>query len=150
VRGAALGTDDAGVLEAARAIRPYLTELVGPAAADRLDRHLADLLTGAPDEPNTIVTLRALLDEHKDTRWFLTEALADAPQYRPPYQQPRYLRPRRGSPSPAGSSSLAGDPAFISAPRYSCPYGDYVVWYEPEVDSPIPDCQTHHVPLTRP
>jgi hypothetical protein len=37
---------DDGVLEAARAIRSCLTNLVGPAEAGVLDRRIADMLTG--------------------------------------------------------------------------------------------------------
>jgi plasmid stabilization system protein ParE len=142
--GGKMETDDDGVVAAARAIRPYLAELVGPTAADSLDRRLADLLNRAPDQPETVTRLRALLEEHKDTTgWFLIEALADAPQYRPPYQQPRYLSRQTG-----GLALPAGDPAPISAARFSCRGGDYV-WYRPEVGAPVPDCPTHHVTLTR-
>jgi hypothetical protein len=139
-----MGTDDDGVLAAARAIRPYLTELVGPDDAAELDRRIAELLNDATDPPGNVGRLRMLLDERSETTgWFLSEVLADAPQYRPPYHQPRYLR-HRGMPSPAGVSTTP-----IPAPRYTCPEGGDYVWYRPEVGTAIPDCPTHHVRLTR-
>lgn len=139
-----MGRDDDGVLAAARAIRPYLTELVGPVIADELDGRIAELLNNAPDSHENVIRLRTLLDERKKTTgWFLSEVLADAPEYRPPYEQPRYLRDR-GTAAPAGDSTAA-----IAAPCYTCPEGGDYVWYRPEVGTAIPDCPTHHVPLTR-
>jgi hypothetical protein len=130
--------DDDAVIEAARAIRPYLDRLAdSPAAARELDYHLAGELNGRPHQPGTVSRLRILLDGQQDTAWFLAEVLADAPNYRPPYHQPRYqLR----SPSPAG------DPGPVDAARYACPRGDYV-WYRPDVGSRVLDCPTHHIQL---
>jgi hypothetical protein len=128
--------DDDGVLEAARAIRPYLSDLVGPAKAGALDRRIADHLAGPAV---SVAELRSLLEEQEDTAWFLSRVLSDRPRYRPPYHQPAATR---------GIVSPAGDPALIEADRYSCPRGDYV-WYRPEVGSPVPDCPTHGLSLTR-
>jgi len=136
-----MGTDGNGVLEAARAIRPYLQRLVGPAAAASLDRRLADQLTGPAEQTQLVSQLRAILAEQEDTGWFLAEVLLDAPHYRPPYQQPRYLT--RGTVSPAGEVGAIG-----GAARYTCPRGDYV-WYRPDVGTPIEECPTHHIPLVR-
>jgi hypothetical protein len=134
-----IGTVDDGVVEAARAIRPYLDDLIGPRAAASLDRQLADQLASPAASAEQVRRLRKLLDAHADTRWFLTEALIDRPHFRPPYQQPHYLR-RTGGP--------LGDPAPVDAPRYACPQGDYV-WYRPDVGSAIPRCPTHHITLAR-
>jgi hypothetical protein len=135
--------EEEGVLAAARAIRPYLGELVGAHASGGLDARLAALLNGTIDT-ETVGELRKLLEQADDTTdWFLSEVLADAPRYRPPYQQPRYLRSR-------GMVSPAGDPTSpISAPRYSCPRGGDYVWYRPDIGTPIPLCPTHQVGLTR-
>jgi len=135
--------DDDAVIEAARAVRPYLDRLVDTPAAADLDRHLADTLNDRPDQTATAGRLRILLEGKEDTAWFLAEVLADAPHYRPPYQQPRYLQRQRGIPAPAG------DPGPVDAPRYTCPHGDYV-WYRPDVGTPIPACPTHHIRLTGP
>src|SRR5664279_767420 len=143
--GGSMGTEDDGVLEAARAIRPYLTDLVvGQDAAGLLDRQIAGHLTGGADRSETVRRLRTLLEEQEDTRWFLTEVLADVPHHRPPYQQPRHRQRQPGMASPAGDTG-----PILHTGIYTCPDGDYV-WYRPEVGTPIPDCPTpHHGPLTR-
>jgi plasmid stabilization system protein ParE len=134
-----MDSDDAGVLEAARAIRPYLGDLIGPAKAEMMDRRIADQLNGPAAETGVAGRLRAVLEEQEDTAWFLSRVLADAPRYRPPYQQSAYQR---------DIASPAGDPGLVEADRYACPRGDYI-WYQPEVGTPIPPCPTHHMPLTR-
>lgn len=128
---------DDGVLEAARAIRPYLRDLVGPAEAGTFDRRIGDLLTGPADRAAT--ALRALLEGHEDTAWFLDRVLADRPLYRPPYQQTIAQR---------DITRPAGDPGGIGADRYICPTGDYV-WYRPDVGTRIPNCPDHGVALVR-
>jgi hypothetical protein len=134
-----MDSDDDGVLEAARAIRPYLDDLVGPGPAKVIDGRIAGELTGGAGRADTARALRALLEEQEDTAWFLSRVLADRPGYRPPYQQPAS---RRGIVSPAG------DPGLVTADRYACPRGDYV-WYRPEVGFPVPRCPTHRLPLVR-
>ena len=136
--------DDDAVIEAARAIRPYLGRLAGsPAAAAELDRHLAAALNDRSGRLVTARRLRILLEDQEDTAWFLAEVLGDAPHYRPPYHQPRYRRRETGIPGPAG------DPGPVDAARYTCPHGDYA-WYRPEAGTPVPACPTHHIRLTGP
>jgi hypothetical protein len=130
---------DEGVIEAARAIRPHLNDLVGPATAEFLDRRIVDQLTGPADRTHIASRLRALLEERQHTAWFLGRVLSDRPLYRPPYHQPTYHR---------DIVSPAGDPGIVVADRYACPQGDYV-WYRPELGTPVPDCPTHHILLTR-
>jgi hypothetical protein len=135
-----MNSDNDGVLEAARAIRPYLKDLVDDAAvAGNLDRRIAEELTGQADQTATADRLRALLEEHEDTTWFMSRVLTDKPRYRQPYHQPTL---RRDIVSPAG------DPGLVEADRYACPVGDYV-WYRPDVGTPIPNCPSHHIPLAR-
>ena len=68
--------DDGGVLEAARAIRPYLDRLVESAdAAAELDRQLAGELGQVSDPPASARRLRILLEQHEDTAWFLNKVL---------------------------------------------------------------------------
>jgi hypothetical protein len=131
--------DDDGVLEAARAIRPYLRDLVGPTKAGVLDRHIADLFTGLANGTTSAAQLRALLDQEEDTAWFLGRVLADKPRYWPPYQQSAHQR---------DMTRVAGDVSQIEADRYACPEGDYV-WYRPDVGTRIRDCPDHHIPLAR-
>jgi hypothetical protein len=131
------GTSDAdrGVLEAARAIRPFLRGLVdSPAVAASLDQRLADELADTTDLPASAGRLRDVLDADEDTRWFLQQVLLDAPRFRPPYVQSQRLRA-------LPPATPAGDPAPVRADRYVCPHGDYT-WYRPDVATPVPGCQT--------
>jgi hypothetical protein len=134
-----MDSDDDGVLEAARAIRPYLGELVGPALASAIDDRIASEFNSPASLAGGVTGLRALLEEHEDTAWFLTRVLADSPLHRPPYlQQVRYR----------SITSPAGDPYLVTADRFVCPRGDYV-WYRPEIGTPVPECPTHYLSLTR-
>jgi hypothetical protein len=134
-----MDSDDDGVLEAARAIRPYLGDLIGPAQASAIDDLIAREFNSPASLAETAGRLRVLLEEHEDTAWFLTRVLADPSLHRPPYvQQVRY----RGIISPAG------DPYLVAADRFACPRGDYA-WYRPEIGTPIPVCPTHHLTLIR-
>ena len=135
-----MNSDNDGVLEAARAIRYYLKDLViDPAKAGTLDRRIADQLTSRADRTATASRLRALLEGQEDTAWFLNRVLTDKPHYRPPYHQPAY---QRDIVSPAGELSQ------VEADRYACPVGDYV-WYRPDIGTPVPECPDHHIPLAR-
>lgn len=129
-----MNSDDEGVLEAARAIRPYLKELVQPAtAAAELDRQLADELGQVTDRSATAGRLRILLQRHEDTAWFLGSVLADAPGHRPPYCQSGYVA--RGGPA-----SPLGDAMPIAADRYNCPDCGNFVWYRPDIGTPVLRC----------
>ena len=71
------------VLEAARAIRPYLEELVGP-EANQVDGRLADILDRASDGDDVASAVAAVLEADEITADFLDEVLADARNYRRP------------------------------------------------------------------
>ncbi|WP_175437706.1 hypothetical protein [Streptomyces sp. WMMB 322] len=130
-----------GVLEAARAIRPYLRQLAGPAAQE-LDRQIADLLTETA-EGNRAGRLRRLLDSNDSTGGFLVAVLHDAPEFRPPYLQPEYQLRTSADTAPPGDAA-----PVLHSGRFTCPNGDYT-WYRPDVGTSVPECPTHHIPLTR-
>lgn len=69
------------VIEAARAIRPYLDRLVDPyhrrlCTVDELDRYLTDALNDQSNRPTTAARLRILLGDQQDTAWFLAQCSA--------------------------------------------------------------------------
>ncbi len=108
--------DDEGVLAAGRVIRPYLRQLVGP-GAEELDRRIAGLLNGNSDPQ--VAAVRSKLEAYETTGDFLTEVLADAPEYRPPELQPRYARQGGGD-----YRAWAGDLApVLHTGRFACPQG---------------------------
>jgi hypothetical protein len=118
-------------MRAACAIRPYLAELVGPAAL-RFDAEIAEILNARGKD--IIASLLELLNGDEATAGFLEEVLMDAPHYRPPQVQPDSLRAYTDLPGDVG--------AVLHSGEYVCPYGDYV-WYRPAVGVPIPECPTH-------
>jgi hypothetical protein len=134
---------DDGVLEAGRAIRPYLVQLVGEKSAPTLDAEISGMLCEAARGIDVGGRLRALLDRRRETELFLEEVLNDAPRFRPPDMQPAFASPTRRA-----FELLAGDVGpILHAGRYACPGGDYV-WYRPSVGAPVPDCPDHG-PLVR-
>lgn len=133
---------DDPVLEAAREIRPFLTDLVGPEAAGPLDNQLAELLEAAQAGQDTVAGLRALLRSDHATSAFLDDVLDDAPEYRP-------TRWQRRAPTRGIFETLPGDVLPMHAGKYGCPTGRDYTWYRPDVGVPIPDCPTHHVVLVK-
>lgn len=131
---------DHGILEAARVIRPNLTELVGP-AAEELDARIAELLAADAAGKDVTVELRSLFANDDATQSFLDAVLGDAPHYRPPSILPSDLRG-------PGFTQLAGDVAAPHANRYVCPLGDYV-WYRLLVGATVPLCGTHQITLVQ-
>lgn len=128
---------DEGVLEAARAVRPYLAEFVGPSVATDVDAELAGLLAAAAGGDDVEDRLRAVLEAREATSVFLERVLEDAPNFRPPQVVSELTR---------RYIDLPGEPPPVPADKFCCPHGDYV-WYRPEVGVPVPHCQTHHCAL---
>lgn len=138
-----MGESETGILEAARAIRFYLPELLGQNSTE-VDVKLARLLAEAERGENVTDALRVLLAKDATTNNFTKRVLEDPPFFRPPRVQ--------SLGAPRGGEQLVGDP-FVQANKYICPEHDYV-WYLPEVGTPIPDCPSHphlllvHVPAS--
>jgi hypothetical protein len=122
---------DEELAEAARAIRPYLGELVGDAAA-RFDSEIADLLEAAGSGHDVMTRLWSLLTSTAATESWTAEVLSD-PLHRPPPLQSAVRR---------GYEPLPGVGAPVPASKYTCPHGDYI-WYRPATGMPVPRCPTH-------
>jgi hypothetical protein len=131
--GEAIVSNDEAVLEAARAIRPYLTELVG-SDANRVDTQIAALLGEAATGRDDIdVSILSLLREDQSTHaWAAAFLQAGLP--------PDVVAIRERS------IGLPGRPEASPAPRYTCPEGDYV-WYRRIVGDRVPSCPTHRITL---
>jgi hypothetical protein len=125
---------DEQVLEAARAIRPFLAELVG-SDADRVDRELAALLARSHDDEDGDVErliLGCLMRSPATHDWaarFLTDQGRDGAGGRQ-----------------RGYSPVGGDGEPVAAPRFACPEGD-TVWYRHSVGQQPPICTTHGLAL---
>lgn len=132
--------DEQGTLAAARAIRPFLPDLIGPDSG-RVDGRLAALLAAARRGENVTMPVRSVLEEHEATADFLDAVLADAPRYLPPDLWPENLSVRdyQGLPSPS--------PGPVDFEVYVCEKGDYT-FYQLAADDKPPLCPTHGTELS--
>jgi hypothetical protein len=122
--------EEVKVVQAARAIRPYLTELIdSEEAAAVLDRRLVELLADAQAGMQVGMDLLLVLGERDATREWVAEYLGDEPL------PERY----RGWGPP-------GDVGAISTRRWVCPHQDYD-WYAPAMDERRRRCPAHGVEL---
>lgn len=121
------------ILKAAKTIRQFLPQLLGE-QAEAVDQELADLIircqAGEPLE-NQITNLLA---SHDATRKWMRDFMANGSP--PPTRGPGYEH-----------NQLPGL-AFVGAPKYVCPHGDYI-WHHIDSSDPIPTCPTHDCPLVR-
>jgi hypothetical protein len=138
-----MASDDT-VLELARAIRPYLGELLeleyDPDAQSRatsIDRDLAQLLDRAQNGEQVD---DLILDRLKDPPAVQSWAAAFLELGCPPDIAPPIDRGERGYSAPPG----AGD--AVRAWRFICPEGD-MVFYRRWVGQVVPSCPTHNIAL---
>ncbi len=120
------------ILEAARAIRPYLPELLTAEQAKAIDHQLTQLLT-QQDQTKVDNLILDILCSQEPTRQWIDEFL----ELKLPPTLEKSYQPIPGNLTPV--SSVA---------KYTCPFGDYV-WYQRQVGEPIPNCPTHEVPLEK-
>jgi hypothetical protein len=125
--------EEEDVRQAARAIRPYLRELLkSDEAASALDRRLAELLAEAQAGRSVKTALLMVLSDEEATRVWTREFLKDKI---PPQVYRAWRRP-------------PGDPIGVPAQRWICPQGDYD-WYPSAKGELPPACPTHHVTLVQ-
>jgi hypothetical protein len=114
------------VLEGARAIRPFLPELIG-AETEQIDQQLADLLGKAKAGEQVDQQILEILKSRPKTKSWMAEFLASE-------------QVSKGYQPPPGKSNA------VSMPRYACPEGDYV-WYQRIAGTLVPSCPTHKCEL---
>lgn len=117
----------APILEAAKSIRQFLPSLLEGQASE-FDQQLSDLLNRHQAGEPLDNQITSLLASNPETRKWMRD----------------FLNTVRGN---NGFNRLPGITS-ISAPRYSCPHGDYI-WHHIDSSDPIPLCPTHHCPLVR-
>jgi hypothetical protein len=121
---------DEDILDAARVIRVYLRKLV-PETADELDRQIAGLLGRGATGDRVAGLVLAVLTSNPATREWVR----------------LFLGPAAALVS-RGFELWPGTGGRVDAPRYDCPQGD-LTWYQPAIDTPVPECPTHGVRLVR-
>ena len=114
------------LLDAARAIRPYLPSLLDESAAAEVDSSLAALLASGGTEDAVL----AELEGHEATAEWTAAFLEHGA---PP--ELAVVRER-------DFTELAGHGEPVRAPKYICPEGDFV-WYRHAVGQQPPRCPTH-------
>ena len=129
----AAGSDDTVILDAARAIRPYLADLVGLEEAESVDAELAELLAQAVAGRNVDDAILGALSADAVLRDWTAAFL----QTRRPPVADRGVR---------SYEPLAGAAPPTHPTVFACPYGDYV-WYERSPRALIPACPTHRCVL---
>jgi hypothetical protein len=120
---------DEDVLEAARAIRPYLPDLA-PDVGEQLDGDLAALLSAAADGDDVRLDVARLLRSEPATREWTQEFL----RLRQPPEVVKAFEPAPGHGAP------------VPALKFVCPLGDYVR-YAAGVGERIESCPSHRLPL---
>lgn len=135
--GALVGDEEEPILEAARAIRAYLPDLLGDAALE-VDRSIADLFSAGAGGAQITQGLARVLTEHTETREWTAQLLSNG----------KLLPPEISVLIDRGAAPPPGDPGVVSAVRYVCPQGDYVR-YRTSVSEQVPSCPTHGATLGR-
>ena len=132
--GEPMDRDDEGVIEAARAIRPYLNDLVGPADAALVDRRIVSEFAAGVGQvgagtANCGQCWRNTRTPHGSWGGYSCGTSRTTGR--------RTISRSAG----AACARPSGDPGSVEAARYICPHGDYV-WYRPDVGTPVPACPT--------
>ena len=120
-------------MDGARAIRPYLKDLLG-AEAGAVDQQLAELLESGQRGNKVDNLILEVIRHHESTRRWMAEFL----EKKLPPQLAQELREYQ---PPLGVKPLA-------VPKYVCPEGDYT-WYRQSVRDPVGVCPTHKIVLVK-
>lgn len=130
-------TPSANMLEAAQAIRPYLSDLLTAPDAKIMGQRLDLILNANIDSEVQSEEIRSLFATTQTTQeWFSLYA-----EGRPVEKIVSIIRTYQ---------PLPGKSDAIASPRYRCPVANcHQVWYRRDVDEPIPNCPIHDVQMVR-
>ena len=123
-------------MQAARAIRPYLTELLAhaPERAARMDSELARQLA-ADDDAGKARSLLQLLEGNAVTKVWTAQflELGLPPEFG-----------ASGNRGPAGPAPVGDGETLRPGPKYVCPVNGDVVWWRRHIGQDVPRCATHN------
>lgn len=130
-----MSPDESMVMEAGRAIRPFIGKLIAdPAEAAALDRGLVSALTQA-DTAAAAEVFTLLTASQPTAEWLIDfEKLGYPPAFRP-------------APGVRGGFLLDGDAELVRAWRFRCPANNDYTWYRRTVSQPIAFCPNDKVRL---
>ncbi|WP_299489419.1 hypothetical protein [Acaryochloris sp. IP29b_bin.137] len=124
------------ICKAARAIQPYLTELLNAPNAQRLERQLEGLLSKVSLEQGSHMKLSHLLSEHQSTRDWIRLYLEESYPAEDILKALRIYYP------------LPGVERSVESPRYVCPVEKCNQdWYRQSREAEIPVCPVHGLKL---
>lgn len=128
-------SDDRELFAAARAVRPFLEDLV-PQEAAAVDRELAAALLSSDPDDARLDGIQSVFAGHQSLTDWIAQFLAA--NSTPPEVVEVVTRLAAG----AAYQNLAGDPAPQPGTRFVCPNGDYVrhVLRRGQTIKPCPTC----------
>ncbi len=119
------------ILQAARAVRPYLETLLSAPRAKELDDRLAEVLAQAHAGEDVEVDLIKVMSDSVELNRWTTEFL---------HEEMPGVTFRTG-----GIGETPVQP--IGVTRYACPEGDDYDWFRLSVADTVPRCPSHDVEL---
>ncbi|EKU96550.1 hypothetical protein Lepto7375DRAFT_0012 [Leptolyngbya sp. PCC 7375] len=122
------------LLEAAKSVRQFLPQMLDQQKAQKLDRQLSLLIGQYQAGESSDEDIAELLESDETISTWIEKYLSAK------------IFQDRGSMHGIWEN-LPGLP-IVSAPRYICPYDDYI-WHHIDGSDPIPHCPTHDCPLRR-
>lgn len=124
------------IYRAARAIQPYLADLLNAPNAQRLERRLEGLLSEVSMKQGSHTELFQLLSEHESTRNWIRLYLEDHYPAEDILKALRIYYP------------LQGIKHSVESPRYVCPVEKCNQdWYRQSREAEIPECPVHGLKL---
>ena len=131
-----MSPDESTVIEAGRAIRPFISELIAdPAEAAALDRDLASAVTLANASAAAAKVFKLLTANQPAAEWLIDfDTLGYPPAFRP-------------APDVRGGFLLDGDGELVRARRFRCPVKNDYTWYRRTASQPIAFCPNDKVRL---
>lgn len=118
------------ILELARAIRPYLPDLLPQPTATKVDQTLENLLAEADSNSSTPLLIQKCLRSHEATREWANKFLGD-PEFADTHRQ---------------YNPLASQPSVILSTPFKCPEC-HRIWFRSRVGEEIPLCPIHNIPF---
>ena len=126
------------VLQAAKAIRPYLAELLERPDANAMGDRLELALNASTDTAAQQAEIRRVLSVAEPTREWLRLYLEEQ---KPVAEILSIIRTYHPLPGKAG---------VVASPRYRCPVAScHQMWYRREVGTEVPNCPIHGVQMVR-
>ena len=126
------------LLTAARAIHPYLSELLNAPMAQSIGEQLQYLLSQSGSEQDMKPQILTVLREHGPTREWLRLYMDEN------YPAETILKVMRTY-SPLSDSAHA-----VESPRYLCPVAScHQMWYRRDRNQAIPNCPIHDIQMVR-